>query len=226
MEAMLEAWSLKRFYLSAMDIFQDLSPEEMAEVERMAMMTSCLRGQLVYAPEEGGRLFLLKRGRIQVYQLSPEGRKLTLATLEAGTFFGELVLAGQSRHHAFAEAVEDCLLCVMERPDLERILLRYPKVALRVLEALGKRLQEAEQALEEVAFKSVPSRLASLLLRLGKDGEVRGLTHQDLAEMAATSRETATHVLDRFQAQGLVSLERKSIRLLDQKGLESLSGGK
>ncbi len=69
-------------------------------------------------------------------------------------------------HNTFAEAVDDCLICVMSRTDLERLILNKPQVALRILEITGKRLREAEERLENMAFKGIPARLASLLLRL------------------------------------------------------------
>ena len=117
-----------------------------------------------------------------------------------------MALLGTRMHNTFAEAVDDCLICVMSRTDLERMILSKPRVALRILEITGKRLREAEERLENMAFKGIPARLASLLLRLSEEQEsetITGLTHQDLAESVGTYRETATQVLNDLKSQGL-----------------------
>lgn len=215
-------------YLSAMDIFRDLTQQEMAEIERLTTMTTCQRGKVFFRPEETGEvLFLLKKGRVQIYRLSPEGKKLVITTLGPETIFGEMSLIGQRMHNTFAEAVEDSLLCVMSRADVERLILSRPKVALRLLEVVGQRLMETESRLEEIAFKSVPTRLASLLLRLAEErGEViHGLTHQDLAEMVGTYRETTTQTLNNFKAAGLIDTGRKRITILDAEGLGEIAEG-
>jgi CRP-like cAMP-binding protein len=135
-------------------------------------------------------------------------------------------MVGQGMHNTFAEAAEDCLLCVMSHTDVENLILSKPKVALRFIEAIGKRLTEAEVRLEEATFKSIPVRLASLLLRLAEDSGpvIDGYTHQDLAEMLGTYRETTTQTLNEFKAQGLVEIGRKRIDIKDPEGLQELAG--
>ncbi len=166
-------------------------------------------------------LFLLKKGRVQLYRLSPEGKKLIVATLGPGAIFGEMSLVGQGMYNTFAEAAEDCLLCVMSRTDVENLIVSKPRVALRFIEAIGKRLTEAEARLEATTFKSIPARLASLLLRLAEESGpvVDGYTHQELAEMLGTYRETTTQTLNDFKAQGLIEIGRKRIELKDPEGL-------
>jgi len=135
-------------------------------------------------------------------------------------------LLGTKMHNTFAEAVEDCLICVMSRNDLERLILSKPQVALRILEITGKRLREAEERLESMAFKGIPARLASLLLRLADEqggDEVRGLTHQDLAESVGTYRETATQVLNDLKTQGLIEIGRKRISILEREDLQEIA---
>ncbi|MFW6098178.1 MAG: Crp/Fnr family transcriptional regulator, partial [Chloroflexota bacterium] len=95
------------------------------------------------------------------------------------------------------------------------------------VEALGNRLVETERQLEEVAFKSIPARLAGQLLRLADEAggnEVTGYTHQDLAEMLGTYRETITQTLNEFRTTGLVRIGRKKVVLLDEDALKKLSG--
>ena len=208
--------------LSQIDIFQDLSQREVEEIDRSTTMTTCEPGRVFYAPDEMGEvLFLLKKGRVQLYRLSPEGKKLVVAIMEPGSIFGEMSIVGQGMHNTFAESIEDCTLCVMSRIDVERILMEKPRVALRFMEAMAHRLQETESQLEDLAFKGIPSRLAGLLLKLSDQTLVTGFSHQDLAEMLGTYRETTTQILNDFKSQGWIAIGRKRIEILDRDALET-----
>jgi CRP/FNR family cyclic AMP-dependent transcriptional regulator len=214
-------------YLSDIELFRDLSDRDISELDRMTTMTSVPRGRVFYRPEEVGEvLFLVKDGRVQLYRISPEGKKLVIATLGPGTLFGEMALLGQQMHNTFAEALDDCLIYVMSRTDLERLILSKPSVGLRVLEITGRRLRDAEERLEDMAFKGIPARLASLLLRLAAERgstEIVGLTHQDLAETVGTYRETATQVLNDMKSDGLIDIGRKRIDILSAERLQALA---
>ena len=219
----------KQHHLSEVDLFRDLSERDMAELDRVTTITAVPRGRVFYEPEDVSQvLFLIREGRVQIYRISPEGKKLVIATLGPGALFGEMALLGQQMQNAFAEALDDCRIFVMSRADLERLILNQPSVGQRVLQTTGKRLRDAEKRLEDMAFKSIPARLASLLLRMsveqGSD-EVVGMTHQDLAETVGTYRETATQVLNDMKADGLIEIGRKRIKILDKARLEVLAQG-
>ena len=217
----------KMRYLSELTVFQDLSAREMEDLNRITTMSTMPKGRVFYRPEEPGEvLFILKEGRVQLYRISPEGKKLVITTLGPHTLFGEMALLGAKMHNTFAEAVEDCLICVMSRNDLERLILNKPQVALRILEITGRRLRDAEERLENMAFKGIPARLASLLLRLAAEqgnNEITGFTHQDLAESVGTYRETATQVLNDLKADGYIEIGRKRITILDVAGLTAVA---
>lgn len=218
----------KLTYLSNIDIFRDLSASELAEMDRQITMSSCEPGKIFYMPEDSGEvLFLLKKGRVQLYRISTNGKKLVVATLGPGAIFGEMSVVGQGMHNTFAESVDECLLCVMSRADVERLMKEKPQVAFRFVESLGDRVTYLEARLEEIAFKSIPARLASLLLRLSDEqsggDEVNGFTHQDLGEMLGTYRETITQTLNEFKAEGLIEISRKHIRLIERDNLEFMA---
>lgn len=207
-----------------MDIFCDLEPEAMAAFEQQTEMRTCRKGQILYSQEDRAEvLFLLKRGRVQLYRLTPAGKRLEVAVVEPGTFFGEMPLLGESLRHTFAEAVEDSLICVMSRADIEGLMRRRSEVALRMIEVLGRRLALCEARLEEMAYRSVPARIAAVLVRLsqGRNGEVVSITHQELGDMIGALRESVTKVLDDFQRAGLVELGRGRVILRDVAGLQS-----
>jgi len=219
--------SSKIGYLQMVDIFQDLTAEEIEEIDRATTVSTARRGKILYMPEDTSEvLFLLKEGRIQLYRISPDGKKLVIGTIAPGAIFGEMALIGQGMHNTFAEATEDCVLLVMSREDVERLLVTKPMVALRIFEELGSRLKETESRLEEIAFKGIPARLASLLLQLASeqgDHTVTGMTHQDLGEQIGTYRETTTQTLNTFKADGLIEIGRKRITILDREGLERIA---
>jgi CRP/FNR family cyclic AMP-dependent transcriptional regulator len=213
-------------YLKTVDIFMDLTDDELAALDGSITTIPCASGKIFYAPEDTGEgLFILKEGKVQLYRISPEGRKLVTNTLGPGTIFGEMTLIGQGMYDSFAEAIEECSVCKMDRSDLERLLLDKPMVALRILEVLGRRLLELEMRLEDIAFKTVAGRMASLLLRLMKEqgATIQGLTHQNLADDIGTHRETATQTLTRFRTQGLLDTGRKRIEIRDPEGLQLIA---
>lgn len=213
-------------YLRTVDMFQGLSPAEMQEMDRTTTMSTCRRGKVFYQPQDNSEvLFILKKGRVQLYRLSPDGKKLVVGTIGPGTIFGEMAIIGQRMHNQFAEAADDCLLCVMSRHDVERLILSKPAVALRFMKIMADRLSQAEARLEDMAFKSIPARLAALLLTLRKDqgDSIAGYTHQDLAEAVGTYRETATQTLNEFKARRLIDIGRKRIDILDPAGLEEVA---
>lgn len=214
-------------YLNKIDVFQDLSADKVGEIDPSTTMTTCKPGRVFYGAEESGEvLFLLKKGRVQLYRLSPEGKKLVIAELGPGAIFGEMSLVGQGLHNTFAESMTECTLCVMSRQDVRRIIQANPAVAIRFMEAMAYRLREAEAKLEDLAFKDIPARLAGLLLKLAEHSpdanKVLGYTHQDLAEMLGTYRETTTQVLSDFRNSGWIHVQRKRIDLLDIQALRDL----
>src|SRR5215472_18202672 len=208
----------------AMDIFCDLEPAALMAFERQTEMRTCRKGQILYSQEDRAEvLFLLKGGRVQLYRLTPSGKRLELAVIEPGTFFGEMPLVGETLRHTFAEAVEDSLICVMSRADIEGLMRKRSEVALRMIEVLGRRLALCEARLEEMAYRSVAARIAAVLMRLsqGRSGEAVPVTHQELGDMIGALRESVTKVLDEFQRAELVELSRGRIILRNMAGLQS-----
>ena len=154
---------------------------------------------------------------------------LTTAILEAGAIFGAMALMGQNLDDSYAESVSPCVLCLMSRNDVKTLLLGDRRIAFRIAETLGRRLIDAEHRLLDIAFKRVPERLAALLVQYARPAsgglfsrrlEVR-YTHEELADLAGTYRETVSKVLGDFRERGLIELQRGRIIVLDVDGLRS-----
>ncbi len=211
--------------LRASDLFQELSEEQMGDVERMTVMTSCERGRLVYTPGETGEaLFLLKQGKVAIFRITPEGKKLVTAMIAPGTLFGHMGFTGTTLSESYAEAQEDSILCVMSRHDIEELVLRYPSIGIRLMGHLSQRMKELEERLEEGLLRDMPARVASPLLRLAESQETDEVktTHQELADSLGTYRETVTNTLGEFQSAGAVLLERGRVVITDSAALREI----
>ena len=222
-----EASTIKLHYLKKVDLFQDLTTEDMEDIRRITTMKTCPAGKVFYSPNEQGEvLFILKKGRVQLYWMSDEGKRVVLGNVEPGTLFGEMVLTGQGLYDAFAEAVEESLICVMNRRDVEKLIASKPVIGIRLLGLLGKRLREMEERLQQSLFRDVPSRLAALLLRLRSENgsDTIELTHEQLAERLGVYRETVTTALSQLRSEKLISMGRREIRLTNIAELERKAG--
>ena len=204
-------------YLNETDIFSPLSADEKSWLMHNTTMVTCERGRVFYSPGDPGEVvFILKRGRVDLYRLTNDGRKLVIASLGAHTIFGEMGLIGQRMYGCFAEAVEDCLLCVLSRLDMQTLVRRNPEVGLLMLAEMERRLQDREAELEAIAFHGLPMRHAALLLREGDSS-------QNLAERLGTHRETVSSILGKFRGQGLISTESRRICLLEIERLRAVA---
>ncbi len=213
----------------AVDILQDLSEREIDEMLSGTSMRTADRGTVFSEAERSPEaLFLLKSGRVELYRQSPEGKKLTLAIVESGTFFGEMSLLTQRLAGTSAVALEDSEVCTLGRRDVESLMLDHPSVAFRLIEALADRLQHTSEALVEMAFNDVTGRVAALLLRLADEetDEVVGYSHQDLAAMVGCLRESLTATLDGLKRTQAVAISRKKITITDRAQLEGVVTGR
>lgn len=219
--------------LAEVDIFADLSEAEMEQIAAAAPMKSYAAGDLIFSPHQPTEaLFILKRGRVRIFRVSPEGRALTTAIIIPGTIFGEMVPLGQHMHDNFAEALDDSVVCVMSRADVQKFLLSDPRIAARISEILGRRVAELERRLSDTVFKTVPQRVATTLCLLSAEQPRRplargvqvALTHEQLAALAGTSRETTTKVLDEYANRGLLRLARGKITILEPDQVAAEAG--
>ncbi|MBW1598217.1 Crp/Fnr family transcriptional regulator [Streptomyces sp. JJ38] len=224
--------------VSEVDIFRDLDDAEMAAIAAAAPMKTYSAGEILHSPQQPSEiLFILKRGRVRIFRVSAEGRALTCAIISPGTIFGEMALLGQHMYDNFAEALDDVAVCVMSRADVHTFLLSDARIAARITEILGRRLADLEQRLSDSVFKSVPQRIATTLttlatrndsaagrLRPGARQPQIALTHEQLAALAGTSRETCTKVLREFADRGMLRLARGRITVLDPARLHDEAG--
>jgi CRP-like cAMP-binding protein len=221
--------------LSMVDIFEPLSDEEIEQLNGQLSDVHLESNEVFYTPQDlSERLFLLWKGRVRLYRTSDGGREFTLATVEAGTVFGEMALTAQQMQGAYAQAMEPSEISIMRREDLERLMLKKPQVGLQISHLLSERLRRYETRLEDITLKGVTARLASLLvLLLESEGVVTGdhnlkiptrYTHQHLGTMVGANREAVTRAFGHLQDEGIVELRRRFIYVPDAEALRRRAG--
>jgi len=216
--------------LSMVDILEPLSQEQIEEVLQRVPDAHFEQGQILYAPENRSEaLFLLKRGRVRIYKLDQEGREFTLDVVEASTIFGEMALTAQRLWGAYAEAMEPTDVCILKSEDVESLVRDHPDVGLKMIRVLSERLRLCENRLEDIGLKSVPARLASLILQLAESEGIMTsegpkipthYTHWQLAAMVGASRVSVTKAFAQLQDVAAVELKRRRIHIRDVAALE------
>ncbi|HET7478721.1 MAG TPA: Crp/Fnr family transcriptional regulator [Rubrobacteraceae bacterium] len=207
--------------LSMVDIFEPLSREEIEAINWRRLETSVGRGETFYMPMDlGETLFILKSGRVRLFKKSADGREFTLAVLESGTVFGEMSITAQRLRNAYAQAIEPSRIAAMCRADVERLIMEKPRVGLQLIHLLSDRLNAYEIRMEDLAFKKVPARLASLIFLLIESQGVRTstgykiptrYTHQQLGTMIGANREAVTRAFSILREAGAVEVRRRYI---------------
>ena len=215
--------------LSMVDILEPLSREEIKELSYRIPDTHIEKKRIFYTPyEHAEALFMLKRGRVRIYRVAPDGREFTLDVVGPGQVFGEMSLTAQRLENAYAEAMEPTVVCIMKREDLERLVMDKPQVGLKLMSVLSERLSRAEDRMEDIALKEVPARLAGFILQLlESEGVVTRegykiptrYTHRELASVIGSKRETVTKAFTLLQRAGVVELKRRRIHVKDLKAL-------
>ncbi|MCH8561386.1 MULTISPECIES: Crp/Fnr family transcriptional regulator [unclassified Nesterenkonia] len=220
--------------LDEVDLFADLSP---AEVEAMHLMVPERRfgpGELVFSQSEPvSALFVLRSGRVRVFRVAEDGKTLTLAILEPGAVFGEMLLVGQRMYENYAEAIEDSVICQLTVEDVERHLIGDPRIALRIAKLLGDQVAHLEERLTDLALRPLAARTAKTLLtlaqsaptnalsaRLGHGGAIR-ITHEQLAGLLGATREATSKILSDFATKGYIRQTRGRITVKDPERLQS-----
>lgn len=190
------------------------------------------RHSSIYTPGQPAHtLYLLQSGQVSLQMLSIEGRVLTVKVVEPGQIFGHSALDGGERYDTYAQALQPVRVVAVPRATVLRAVHTHPGLGGALIELLGQHRLTVSRRLDEVAFKSVPARLASVLLEMSED-QVEGpkpqqrvprRTHQQLAEMINAYRETVTKVINQFRDARLLDVDRSGITLLNPSRLRELS---
>ncbi|NJN65749.1 MAG: Crp/Fnr family transcriptional regulator [Chloroflexaceae bacterium] len=202
-------------------------------LELYGVLRSFPRGSFLYTPDDPAQsLYVLLAGQVSLSLISSTGRALTVQVLEPGQLFGHSALMGSRTYDTFAETISSITTLVVPCETLLKAVERNPVLGTLLVEELGAYALVVSRRLDEVAFKTVPSRLASVLLGMAGPGlnvndqrqRLPRRTHQQLAEMTNAYRETVTRVINQFRADHLLDMDRSGITLLNLPRLRELAG--
>ncbi len=215
--------------LAEHSLFADLAASDLEELSASFRRRRYARGQIIFTQgDPGNALYVVEAGLVKIALSSPDGKELILNQLRPGSFFGELALLDGEPRSADAIAQEDCQLLLLQRDDFVRFVETHPKVALKLLANLSRKLRHTTQQVEDLALLDVPARLARALLDLagsrGKpagEGEARTFraTQSELAAMIGATRESANKWLAYYEGQKLVRCQRGEVTILHPEAL-------
>jgi len=192
-------------------------------------------GDAIYNEGEyGDALYVLISGVVKLFRPYSGSKEATLRLLRPWDIFGHLAFAGEATQRAYAEAVTSCKVTKVPKIFMERAIRREPRAALKMMTLLELRLVQYEELVKCLLPRETEVRLANLLPILAQKFGERGedgrsitidlrLTHQDLAAMVASTRESVTKVLNDLRNRGVVEIEGGRITLKDYAALEKLS---
>ena len=214
-------------FLRNVSLFQSLSLEELEPLAQMTITRTFNKDSvIILAEEEGDALFIIKTGHVKVSIVSEDGREVILSLLGDGAVFGELSLLDGKPRSANVIATEDTVLIMLRRQDFLQLVHKAPQITIELLAELASRLRRTDRQIEGLALLDVTSRISETLLQLAGDNGVEtddGVTihnrptHQELANMSGTTRETVSRVLKRLETQGYIHCKGRTISIMREE---------
>ncbi len=207
--------------LAHAEVFSELEERELVEVSQVAVPRSFQRGEVIFREgDDGDTCYVVRTGSVSIRREHMDGRTLALAELRTGAIFGELAMFGGETRSATAEALEPTTLVAVLSGDMQRVLRSTPDIAFKMLGALAERVRRANERLLQQSFQTVAGRVASALLTqaIARQAEGAGetevlikATQAEIAQLAGTSRESASRFLATLEREGVVALGRGKV---------------
>jgi CRP/FNR family transcriptional regulator len=216
--------------LRAVPVFSDLGEDELARVADVAVPRQFVAGEVVFREgDESSTCYVMRHGRARAVREHPDGRSITLANFGPGDIFGELAMFDDERRSATIETLEDTEAIAILGGDMRRLLSEHAEIAVKMLASLGRRLRETNERLARQSFQTVQSRVASVLLQLVAGARSEGTeegdvlitsTQASLAQLAGSSRESASRFLAVLERAGIITQGRGKLVVHDPGALE------
>ena len=216
--------------LGRVPVFSTLEPVDLERIAQMAVPRSFEPGQAVFREgDQSDTCYVVREGLARAVRSHSGGRTITLATFGPGDIFGELAMFEDERRSATVEAVEPTSVVGVLGPDMRRLMNEHPQIAARLVIALGRRLRETNERLSRQSFQTVQSRVAVVLAGLVAQEVAAGsdptdvlvtATQADLAQLAGSSRESASRFLAVLERAGVISQGRGRLTVHDSKALD------
>lgn len=223
----------KLWYLENFNLFDGLDKEEMEKLNDITIMSEIPKQQPIYfANEPSKSIYFLKRGRVKLTRTSPEGKEIIMALVNPGEVFGELSILDGNDRTDYAIAMDNCLICAISKDEFMSFVQKRPDLNLKITKLIGFKIRKYSEKIEELIFKDAPQRVVSFVLQLAEEqGKKVGeqifikpfLTHQDIAELTACSRQTVNAVLTDLREQGIIDFDRRKLVINQLEKLKSFA---
>ena len=219
------------WYLQNVDVSGIFCPDKMTTQTDKHSEKIFKKGDHIYVPEDhSDRIYFLVRGRVKIAVMGDADKEIIKAILSKGEVFGELALISDEKRNEFAIAMEETEVCIIHKNDINSLFRERNALQSFFLKLFGSRVLETENRLESLVFKDSRSRIVEFLLDLAeKKGERVGfeivvrkfLTHQEIANITATSRQTVTTVLNDLRSRNIIKFDRRRLLIRDKEKLNS-----
>src|SRR5664279_558021 len=217
--------------LGGVPVFSTLVREDLERIAQFAVPREFEPGEVVFREGDASdTCYVVRDGRARALRTHTDGRTLTLATFGPGDIFGELALFEDERRSATVEAIEHTSAVAVLGPDMRRLMSEHAEISARLAIALGRRLRETNERLSRQSFQTVQSRVAVVLSQLveqqtpdgdgAPDGVLVTATQADLAQLAGSSRESASRFLAVLERAGVISQGRGRLVVHDPEALK------
>jgi CRP-like cAMP-binding protein len=214
----------KIWYLQNFNLIEGMDEPSMEMMDKNSKMKKSSKREVIYFPEErSDAIYMLKEGKVKISRVSEDGKKMTLQLIGPGEIFGESAILGQEKRENIAEVVEDAVICSINRTMFQEMLANNPKMNLSINKFIGLRIRKIQAHIEDLVFKDAKERVVAFLERYTKtfgkkmlDGwMVRPfLTHQEIADLTATSRQTVNTILNDMVNNKEIKYTRRYFQVL------------
>ena len=215
------------FSLRKVPLFNCLGEPEFEKISQLTVAQTYPKGSMIILAEDfGDTLFIIRKGQVKISVFHEDGREVIFSLLGPGKVFGELSLLDGKPRSANAVALKDSEVLTLRRADFLQLIIENPRVAALLLAELASRLRRTDEKIEGLALLDVTSRISQTLLQLAEDHGIEAAegvliesrpTHQQLANMSGTTRETVSRVMNRLEAQGYLTCKGRQILILREE---------
>ena len=216
------------WYLKKLDIFKKFTDENLP-FEKNAKMKTYGRREQISGQGEEQLVYLLKAGRVRLFKKLPEDKELTLVVLDSGDIWGEIAQKEDSEPEIYAETLDETILYVLKKQSFAWLLKKRPKLSMSVTKLHRFRLRKIENPLRNLIFKSVHSRLVSLLKLLAKVYHLKKgyelnikLSHKEMSRLIGAEVETISKILSDCERLGIIRTKGNRVKILNQWKLKKV----
>ncbi|AQG78297.1 Crp/Fnr family transcriptional regulator [Spirosoma montaniterrae] len=213
---------IQYWYLRDHKLFSTLNNAQIKDLCIITRYKRASRNEIIYfASDPIQRIYLLKKGMIKIVESDPDGREVIKDIIQKGDIFGELSLSGMNGTSEYAQAISsEVLICSFTLADFENVLAQDPTISLKFSKFIGFKFKRLQNRYANLVFKDVRQRIIEFLHEWAeKEGQPQGqtivvnnyLTHQDIAQLVCTSRQTVTQTLNALEAEGKLTYSRQEI---------------